>query len=304
VTNLKKREKILAALAGGLVLAVIAGVLLFTGDGRPGGQLRGERDRLAAEVEKKQGKLDAARRSAEQLAAWERRALPTDATSARSLYQNWLRGLADRVRLRQVKLDSGEAQSRRNMYTLFSFTVRGRATLLQLARFLHEFYAAGHLHQVRRLDMKPVEGSSDLDVTLNIEALSLPGADRAEKLSQEPGTWLKLVQLSDYNLIAQRNLFSPPASARTGPPPSPPSLDAAQFTFVTAIIKDVDGQTQVWLVDRMAGKTLKLNQGERFQIGPVQGRVAQIGTDDVVVELDGRSRRLRLGDHLRGGITL
>jgi hypothetical protein len=295
VTNLSKREKILAAAAGALVLATALALLLLTGDSRSRSRLRADRDRLAAEVEKKQAKVDGARRALAQLTEWERRALPTDAARARSLYQNWLRELADRAQFRQVNIDSGEPQIKRNAYTLFSFTVRGRTSLVQLAKFFHEFYSAGHLQQLRRLDVKPVEKSTDVDVILGIEALLLPGADRTDKLSTEPGNRLKSVKLSDYGIVAARNLFAPPVSQTPNVP-----FDAAQLTFVTAIL-EVDGKAQVWLLDRTAGKTFRLGPGEKFEIGPLHGSVVEIGRRDVVLELDGKQRRLTYGDHLRAG---
>lgn len=293
MTNLSKREKLLAAATGAIVLVAALGLLFLTGDPRSRSRLRADRDRLAAEVEKKQAKVDGARKALTQLTEWEQRALPADAAHARSLYQNWLRQLADRAQFRQVNIDSGEPQIKRNAYTLFSFTIRARTSLVQLAKFFHEFYSAGHLQQLRRLDIKPVEKSPDVDVTVTIEALSLPGADRTDKLSQQPGTRLKSVNLSDYGVIATRNLFAPPSS---GPAPA----DPAQNTFVTAIL-EVDGKPQVWLVDRTAGKTYKLGKDENFEIGPVRGRVAEIGRRDVVLELDGKQQRFRYGTHLRGG---
>jgi len=299
-----RREKILAALAGTAVL-LLAGRLLWGGDSRSLGQLRADRDRLAAEVEKKEARVQAVRRTAAQLTEWQRRALPADAAHGRSLYQNWLRALADRVGFRQLNIDSSEGQSRRNAFTLFTFTVRGRGELGRLTEFLYDFYAAGHLHQIRRLDVKPVEGSTDLDLTLSVEAISLPGADRKDRLSPEPGKRLKLAKLADYrDPIVGRNLFAvhtPRAEVASVPQAKP--VDPAEFAFVTAIL-EADGRSQVWVVDRTAGKTLRLHEGEAIEVGSVHGRIKTIGRRDVVLEVQGRQRRLTSGDNLRGGVDV
>ena len=171
--QLNKREKILAAVAGVVVL-LLAGYLLLGVGGPSLGRLRADRDRLADETQKKRARIAAARRATADLAEWNRRSLPADPANARSLYQNWLRELADQAGLHQLSIESSEGQSQRNVYKFFSFTVRGRAGLGSLTQFLYEFYSVGHLHQIRRLDIKSIEGASDLDVTMTVEALSRP----------------------------------------------------------------------------------------------------------------------------------
>ena len=294
--KLNRREKILAGAAGGLVLALAAWALAFSGDTRSRVVLRAARDRLAADVQSKRERVDAVKQSQQRLAQWERRALPSDLHAARSQYQTWLRGRADRAGFRQLNIDSSEGQARRKAYTLFSFTVRGRAGLGELTQFLYDFYSAGHLHQIRRMEIKPIEDSQYLDVTITVEAVSLPGADRKDELTKEPGSGLREVKLSAYrDPIVRRNLFVPYSPVIRE---ERPSFDVARYAVVTGITS-VDGRRELWLEDRTAGKRWRLHEGEGFQVGKIRGTVKSIGADSAVIEFDGRERQLALGNNLR-----
>ena len=71
------------------------------------------------------------------------------------------------------------------------------------------------------MTMKPVEHAGELDVTVTIEALSLPNADRKDQLCKEKGTGLRLAKVDDYrDPIVKRNLFAP----YTPPPPVAPRV--------------------------------------------------------------------------------
>jgi hypothetical protein len=298
--KLATREKILAAVAGGIVLLPAIWFLFLSGDERSSDKLRAERTRLTADMAAKQTLVDAAAREGKQLAAWQARALPADPTIARSLYQNWLRSLASRTKLRRVNVDSKEVESRTGMFTRLSFAIHANASLADLTRFLYEFYAAGHLHQIRNMDIKPLENSRDLDVNLTIEAVSLPDADNKDQLTKESGHELRLAKLDEYlEPIVKRNLFAPPTATI-----AVETVDPAQYAFVTAFT-EVNAMRQVWIQDRLAGKTWQLAAGDGFQIGALRGTVIAIEPPhEVVVELDGHRRRLRDGENLREGVEV
>ncbi len=307
----RRREKILLYVAGGLLALMVFWFLLFGGDSRTSTQLRTDRDKLAADVAGKEERLAVARREAARLTAWQRQALPTDTTVGRSLYQNWLRGLADRDGFRQLNIDSKQIETRRDMFTRMSFSLRAHVALADLTRFLYEFYSAGHLQQIRQLDIKALENSRDLDVSMTIEALSLPGADRKNQLTKEPGRELRLARLDDYrDPIGKRNLFapySPPPPKRDRPQVAETKvkpINAAKYAVVTGFT-EVDGARQVWIFDRIHDKLWRLRQGDEFQVGSLQGTVREISpTPYAVVDFDGQHRRLRDGENLRGGVEL
>ena len=140
------------------------------------------------------------------------------------------------------------------------FTVRGQATMEQLVQFLFKFYQAGHFQQIRHLSIKPLENakgqenSKTLKLSISIEALSLPGATRPDKLSSEPGKVLAAPSLEQYvKVIVGRNLFSPYTPSGQAPRPvdsNPPQFDLAKYAYLTASVIDVRGRPQVWLKSR------------------------------------------------------
>ena len=292
--KLQRREKILAAAAVGLVLLSAAWFLLFSGGSLSYRQLEVRCDQLETQVRKKEADVKAAKVAEKRLADWQRRALPSDTTDAPVLYQTWLRQLTDRLQFQQPTIQSTPVQSKPKTFTLWTFKVRGRTSLSKLVEFLYEFYSAGHLHQIRLIDVKTIPNSTDLDVNIDVEAMSLPGADRKGELTKERSKSFGLAKLSDYSKrIEQRNLFGPFRPA--GAPP-----DAAQTTFVTGIVA-VEGRGEVWLVDRTTGKDWKLHEGETLQVGLFQGRVKAISMDEITIDVGGRLRRYHKGDNLRGG---
>jgi hypothetical protein len=297
--KLQRREKILAAVTAGLVALSAGWILFFSGGSLSYAELSRQRDDLVTQVNRKEMAVKKAAQAARRLAEWQHRALPSDATDARALYQTWLRELAERFQFHQLNVDASASgqQSQRNTFTLFAFTLHGRTNLVKLVEFLYAFSSAGHLHQIRSIDVKPVENSPELDVSLTVEAMSLPGADRTNKLTTAQNKTLPRAKLADYSkTIVGRNVFGPfrPAGNAMGM-----GADAAQTTFVTAIVGGDRGE--VWLIERTSGRDWKLHEGEHLQAGSLQGTIKTIGTSDVTIDVDGHLRRYRCGDQLRGG---
>jgi hypothetical protein len=333
--NLKRRERILLSVTGGLVALAGLYFLVFLGDSQSDEELAKKRDDLQAEIAQKQTKIDKSRREKQRLKDWRERSLPPETSLARLRYQAWLDGLIKQTSLRKTSLTVSDA-THRDEFTRISFELRARAALGDLVQFMYEFYAAGYLHQIRKINVKPVKNSKDLDAILTIEALSLPNAvatDQLPKVQPPKSTAaLKFARLTEYKEpIVTRDFFAPyglpgtvvVSGTGTPPPPPPPSKpkpDKAKFAFVTAFV-EVDGEQQVWIDDRMDGKSLFLGPGasfflgagEKLKPGDVEGKVQAIRPEsEVVVELvdaDGppprqQRRLLHVGDNLRGGTML
>ncbi|MGO9108290.1 MAG: hypothetical protein ACLP9L_03575 [Thermoguttaceae bacterium] len=305
--KLQRREKILAGLALGLVALAGLWFLLFAGDSLSDDQLIKKQDELTSKIEDDQKLLDVAARDAKRLADWKRRSLPSDPVRARSLYQNWLGSLADRNNFRDKNLGSNDLGARhdQNQNTKISFTLRAQAKLGDLVQFMHEFYSAGLLHQIRRLNIKPNKNTSDLTVDLSIEAYSLPTAESKTELPKVAGHGLQLAKSSDYrDPIVKRDFFAPYVRPSPTPRPRENMVDAANFAFVTGFT-EVDGSRKVWLQDRMGGKSWQLATGESFTVGNMKGTVQSIHPEgEVVVDFDGRRRLLHDGDNLHGGVVV
>jgi hypothetical protein len=323
--KLQKREKVMLGVVAGVIAAAGLTVFFMTGDSRSDDVLLKDQESLKVELEKKQREKKQADDDARRLADWKRRSLPSNTSIARSLYQDWLRVLCDRAGLHNWSVHSEETESHLKIYTRMVFSVHARASLPEIVAFLHGFYSAGHLHQIRRLHIAPpLPGAKDPSFELNIaiEAISLPDAASKDQLATEKGRELKLPQLAAYrDAIEGRNFFAAYAPSRSsgtqrttsgtiGDPPPPrreaPPLDFAKFAVVTGFTNDEeDGVWRVWLQDRIAGrgKTLKLKEGEQFKVGSGTGQIRAIlaPEGDVILRFDGKLRQLHLGQDLRDG---
>jgi hypothetical protein len=293
--KLQRREKILIGVTGGLLVVILGFFFFLVGDVPSVEKLVKDRDTAKTKVAKKKSDLRAAEEDKVRLDNWSKRSVPDQDT-----YTNWLRNLADKY-IKPFTLKPSPPDQHKGIYTRFAFALTGHANLANLTEFLYQFYTAGHLHQITGITIKPVQNSPDLEVTLNIEALSLPSVDRKE-LTKEPGHGLQQAKnLAEYKqAITKRNVM-----AADAPRDRPASVDPAQFTFVTGLT-EFDGKKLVWIQNRMGGRLWKLGEGEKFEVGDIRGTVQAINPakDEVVVEFDGHRRRLRDGDNLRGGVEV
>jgi len=291
---MKKRERILAIGFGALVLAYAANWLFETALQGPLDSRRGAIARQEKKIGKLETQLRQAQKAAKELTIWEAQSLPTDVGQALSLYQAWLTGLINEVGLNDLNVNSDKPVSRKGNYEKLSFSVRGRGTLSQLVAFLYEFYSAGHLHQIQKLDITPTSQDDSLDLSITIEALVLPGADRESQLSTQTSERLASNSLADYQSIVERNLFRFGGS----------SSDATDQTFLTAVV-DVNGRLEAWFTSRTTDEVLKLQRGQTIDIGPFHGTIVEIEAADVVVESEEDERwLLTVGENLAQASSL
>jgi hypothetical protein len=335
--TINKREKILAATTA-ILLALVAGWFLLGYLGGSLAQDRAQNDQLKKEVEEKQLEVKKAAKAYELLTDWNRRCLPSNIQAASSEYQNWLMELCEDVNLSGRKVDIITQRTEISGWTRLLFSIHGRGTLEQLTNLLDQVYKADHLQQIVSLTVKPVdEGSKTLDLTIAIEAVSLPGAvdaeggRRSDQLYQAPQEQVADVgddsddsgkesdepagqeTLDDHlDAIVARNMFMPyspppppPVELEQKPePPKPPGFDHLKYTVVTAIV-EVNDQRQVWILTRTTGKLHKLVKGQSFQLGeeddPARATIGTITPREVEVisEHDGRQYMVALGDNLQ-----
>jgi len=309
---MQQREKLLAIAAGGLLALVV----VRWGYGQVAAMFDRRESQIAAlkaAIDEEQAEIDRGKQANARLAEWEQRSLPTDLELARFHYGSWLRSTVSEAGLDDVDVGSQSPRSRGNVYSWLSYTVRGRGSLADLTEFLYRFYRANHLHQIRRMDVKPRENSSDLDLAFAIEAMVLPGADRQEKLSTEVSDRLAADDLEAYKqAIVERNFFAryvPPrpkpkprpmvVRKEPEPEPEPPRFDVTRFAVVSSITTDRFGRDQVWIQVRTnSDPPLKLAVGDRFEIGGLKGRVAQIEGRQVVLDTEERRLLVELGESL------
>jgi len=311
---MSKRETRLAAAAGLLVLLIL---------GRAGMQ------RIAAFTEVREKKLAAIQRSigdrqlavargekaAARLVDWQRRSLPTDRDSAMGLYTEWLIDRLAESELVGVNVTSHVGAAAADAPQPITFTVDGLANLRQLSTFLFSFYRAGHLHKIGSLRISPTGKTSagndakqtpdgrQLDVHLVIEAMILPGADRADRLTAITSHRLLRADLEAYTgKIAARNFFAAfqPKTDQNTVQGNKDTL-AGQI-YVTGLF-DNGGAGQVWLNVRTTGRTLKLGPGDPFHVEGIRGTIMSIVAEqrEVVIATDGKQLRVGLGQSLAEG---
>lgn len=324
---LKKRERVLIGVTGSLIV-VLAGMYLFTGKGSKLSELRTQRDNLKKEVEELTIKARPGRRAAKRLDQWRKRSLPSNVDIASAEYGQWLSKLAvDRIG-RNASIKPYSDRPHRGIYTALPFKIEGRGSLDRLTRFLFEFESAGYLHTVRSLTSTPIEGSEELQLVINVEGLSLPGAAHQDRLPTGQPSRLEHAELKEYlNAIVRRRMegerfvdsgglfasyvpqrtVAPPPKVVQGPPPPRvrPSFDPSAHTKVSAIIA-VDGVPEVWLLIRTEGRTLYLREGDPFEVGTIHGTIKRIriGERDVELEIDGRRWLVALDDTLQQRVEL
>lgn len=286
------RQNILIGVFG-LLVAVFGGQWAWEKSvAGPLARRREQAIRLQRQIDQRKAELEQFQRDAEQLAIWESQSLPSDPEIARSLYSDWLRGLAGRLGLLSPTVDAREASRPADSFHLLSVAVQGRGSTAQWVRFLLEFYRAGHLHQIRSMSVTPLDNGRLLECSLGIEALILPSADRDDRLSSVPGDKLAFDNWEDYELIVHRNLFAPSSDS-----------DPTEQTFLTAV-NYISGNPEAWFTIRTEDKLMKLRKGESLEIGRFRARIAEIVDPDVILESQGERWLLSIGESLSQALAL
>ncbi len=300
----KFRQYALAAVCGLMVVYFAGEWLVGSVIQGPVQAAREKQTALERKIEGREKKLAEARLYAPWLDVWRGQSLPTDRELARSLYQAWLIELIEDVGFGSHSVNSSEPAPRGGVYYALGFSVRTRGTVEQLTRFLFAFYETDLLHQVRSLTITPISQTSDLDLSISIEALSLArGATPADadddavfavfqQQTLRKSTRLASASFEDYGVISERNLFAVGAED-----------DVADSTLLTSI-SIVDGEPQVWFTSQQTDELFKIRQGDSLQVGPLHLVLVEVLGSDVVLEADGERWLLGLGEKLTEAFAL
>ena len=285
---------------------------------------------LNQEIESKEVAVLRGKKAAKKLQAWRARSLPEDVELARSLYKNWLAAIVERNQLSQADVTLGANAPKPGVFTMIPVTIRGKGRLEQILRLLYEIYQADHLHLVKQVTLIPLAdggaggggfarggtfgggtfgggfsgvgfsmgGGGDsgprFDLTLMVEALALPAAEHKNGLNDAKADRLAWIDFAEYRQpILARNLF-----AAYRPPVE--EGDPARDTFVTAVTGD-DDEYEAWILVRSTGRLMKLEEGDTFDVGKLEAKVARIAPQSVEIETSGKRRRVNLGSSLSDG---
>jgi hypothetical protein len=250
-------------------------------------QRRARGRQLQEEIEEHEKTLADGRRAGKMIEQWRDRSLPADIELARSLYRSWLLERIEAAKLQAATVDSGSASSRGGLYRSLPFTVRVQGTLDQLTELLFEFSQAAHLHRIQSLDLNPVSNGGLFDLSLGIDALIVPGAERKQLNPETTTVHLASAELEDYRLISRRNIFGIGSA----------HLDPRRQTYVTAITRS-NGEPRVWFTLRVEDKVLKLRPGDVISVEGFHGTIAEVWEQDVVIDAAAERWLLTVGENL------
>jgi len=296
---------------------------------------RGDRqDRLAKALEQdkqRTSRLLQVEEHQKQMAEWRKLSLPGDINLDRINYPHLLEGMVQRsgIQARDMQVNfkdstdivkGGIFDKKEPFITPISFTITGRTDLDGLLKLLKEFYTTSLLHRIKAFSVtRPKTGvdgkpgnhkSRDLQVTLEVEALMVKGADvRDDILPKSPPAIQTLARpVGEYLALAsKKNIFY-------GPPPPPPARaadgsDPSASVHFTGISRTEDGECEVNLCD--------VNELTRWRLYPerkrdpkdvfeiknrsgelkVQGEVTRIlGVDDIIFRSGGRYYKMHIGE--------
>jgi hypothetical protein len=267
-------------------------------------QVQNARTRLA-EADRALAKGRAALR---QIEGWQERSLPDDREKALSLYKAWLLAKAKESGLVVEHITPSPRTSSSAAFQAIGYQIEAGGPLSAVATMLYEFYRSPQLQQITRLRLSRPIGASQVEVTMDVEALSLPGAVATDSLPEGESERLQLASAAEYQKsLTERDLvsvFRPPrpprdATARRDPP-APPKFDDAELARLSAVVGSGKGW-QAWIYVRTTGETLRVAAGDALKVGTLEGQIVSVERRSMVFESGEKKFRVALGETLRGG---
>ncbi len=304
---MSQREKILA----GIVLAIVVILAGRFAYGRYQGAIE---SRLTELTTAKQELADInlaikkGEHSLRKLEKWQKRSLPANREKALSLYQAWLLAKAKAAGLTVEDITPAQRQTSKDAYKSIGCTLTGSGSLSSVSALLYEFYRAPQLQQVTMLRLLRPVGASQIQVTFEVEALILPGAEATGSLPEGETKRLALASLADYQKsLGDRdlmNVYTPPRTvvARTDPPPPPKFDDSEHARFSGSI--GVGDKFQAWVHVRTTGETLHLRPGDTFKVGQLEGQIVSVEERSMVYQAGDKKYRVTLDQPLRKGTEI
>ncbi|MEQ8785582.1 MAG: Ig domain-containing protein [Pirellulaceae bacterium] len=222
---MSKREKILAAAVGGVILVAI-GLYVLNNVNQALTAKWNQVEQAESRVRQKQRAVLEGQFAREKIAQYEQRSLPADLAEARSQYQEWLIAVTYEFfgENKMLVKPSGGESARGGVYDRLEYSIAGEGNLDELTRFLHRFYDVNYLHRIDTLRVQPIADSKNLKINCEIEALVVKTTAK-QQLGEEQGDRLPPGSLDAYRAdILARNVF--------GKPNEPPQLSSIRSQSV------------------------------------------------------------------------
>lgn len=181
---MQKREKILAAIFGAVILIWFGMPVIDSTFIEPVVSRTNQLQALNQSIEQQEEKELELLRSARQLGVWVKHSLPPDEHDAQRLYLEWLEDLAELSGISDLKLSPGRRIREGKTYIAIQVSLDGTATYQQMCQFLLHFYQTDLLQNIISLDLKSTgTGKADrLEFKLTAEGLALTKAKPREHL--------------------------------------------------------------------------------------------------------------------------
>ncbi len=253
--------------------------------------------------------------------------MPTNSQNSRIEYQIWLEQMLEFCNLTEAQAQAGRYVKNRNGSATQAYSVKATASTAALTQFLYEFYWTPFLHRITALDMRPIENSDDLAVSMTVETAAIwyketrdpataadeSAATTARALAQyaaypktdklpldtTPTRVLASGPLAAYAPFAETELFR---AVRSGID----SADYARLTGTPEVTDEKRNSTRFsrWRVET-EDRTLTLKVGDRMQIGSFDADVVEIEADFVLLRQgDDRLWVVPLGEKLSDAVAV
>lgn len=266
-----QRERLLSILVGGtLALFVIQwGFKKYTGavNTRQNQIASLENEKIRIEEQLLQGAY-----ADRQMGEYMVRSLPSNIEKAQSDYQKWLLTMLEENGLKEFNVGPPTSIPEKGLFTKFGFLVTGQASMPDLMKLLHAFYAKDYLHRISKLSISKARSSDGMQVTMNVDAIALASAPAEAKT---PGltSWRVDPSASAYlEPIMNRNFFEPPNKAPRYDGRTTLEAIVGRSTPAPLTFKDDDGDKiryefvetppEFVTLDERSG-TLKIDSGEK-----------------------------------------
>ena len=264
---------------------------------QPNQQLVAKLDTLTQSIVESKDDQLVAQKLGKRLDGYAARALPYDASLARSLYQEWLLNLVEKHQFVSTAVDAAqpvpvEIRSRTKkgkrvrVGHKLAYSLRGQASLAKLAAFLDDFRSAGHLHKIRTLSLNPIGNEGQLDTSLAIEVLCLDASPNKDQLSdfvwvQDPAS-----PANDYADLVRRNLFARGFAKALN------DIELKAITF------NRYGKAEAWFTVDRVGTIRTIAAGNQIPVALHDIAVVEVLADRVLVRVNQDPHWITLGQSI------
>lgn len=241
---MQKREKILAALFGAVILIWLGMPVIDSTFIEPVESRQNQLKVLNQQIDQREQQELELMRSAGQLGDWGAHSLPPDEHDAQRLYLEWLDDLAELSGFSDLKLSPGRRIRERKTYIAVQVSLEGTATYDQLCHFLLHFYQTELLQNIISLELTSTGTSkaNRLEIKMTAEGLALTDAKPREQLFPRA----KLAETLNFDSTKMKS------QKNSDFPSEAPFRIRIDQEFLT--VNEIDGD--IWTVVRGANQTV------------------------------------------------